>query len=174
MSGLNLVLADIKYKNEYLKFISECRDDIKKTGFDSVIPLSSEATVEADIKRLNDYHAGKNLPQGWVPASTYWLLESNSRIIGTVIIRHRLNKSLEHRGGHISYYIRPSERGKVYGAKMLSLALDRCRDLGIEKVLITCKKDNLPSRKVIEKNGGVLFSEGIDGFDTIQRYWIYL
>jgi len=173
MSSLNLVSADTKYKEEYLEFIKECRDDIKETGFDYVIPLSSEETVEADIKRLNDYRAGKNLPEGWVPASTYWLMENN-RIIGTISIRHRLNVNLKFRGGHISYYLRPSERGKGYGAKQLSLALDCCRNLGMKKVLITCKKDNLPSVKAIEKNGGVLFSEGIDGSDVILRYWIYL
>lgn len=103
MSSLNLVSADTKYKEEYLEFIKECRDDIKETGFDYVIPLSSEETVEADIKRLNDYRAGKNLPEGWVPASTYWLMENN-RIIGTISIRHRLNVNLKFRGGR-AYFI---------------------------------------------------------------------
>lgn len=174
MGDLKLVPADVRYMEEYLEFIADCRDDIINTGFDSVIPLSSRETAKADIKRLCDIHAGKNLPANWVPASTYWLVDSANRIIGTVNIRHRLNERLEFRGGHISYYIRPSERNKGYGTRLLSLALNLCRSLGINKVLITCKKDNLPSKRVIEKNGGVLISEGADGADTIQRYMIYL
>lgn len=174
MNHLNLVLADTKYKDEYLEFIAECREDIIKTRFDSIIPLSSPETIETDIKKLDDMHAGKNLPDNWVPGSTYWLIENNNRMIGTINIRHELNENLKFRGGHISYYIRPSERNKGYGTKMLSLALDLCRKREMKKVLITCRKDNIPSARIITNNGGLLFSESIDGVEIIQRYWIFL
>ncbi|SHJ44603.1 GNAT family N-acetyltransferase [Thermoclostridium caenicola] len=174
MSSLELVLANIALKEAYLAFIAECRDDIIATNFDAMIPLSDTHTVEADIEKLTDFHLGKGLPDNWVPGSTYWLIEDKNRIIGTVNIRHWLNEALMFRGGHISYYIRPSERGKGYGTRMLTLALERCREMGLEKVLITCKKDNSPSAKIIQKHGGVLASEGVDGPDIIQRYWIQL
>jgi len=174
MSSLELVLANIALKEAYLAFIAECRDDIIATNFDAVIPLSDTHTVEADIEKLTDFHLGKGLPDNWVPGSTYWLIEDKNRIIGTVNIRHWLNEALMFRGGHISYYIRPSERGKGYGTRMLTLTLKRCREMGLEKVLITCKKDNSPSAKIIQKHGGVLASEGVDGPDIIQRYWIQL
>lgn len=174
MDCLDLVLASIEFKDAYLAFIAECRDDIIATSFDIVIPLSAPETVEADIEELTNFRLGKGLPDNWVPASTYWLIEDNRRIIGTVNIRHRLNEALAFRGGHISYYVRPSERGKGYGTQLLSLALERCREMGMEKVLITCKKDNIPSAKIIKKHGGVLTSEGVDGPEIIQRYWIQL
>lgn len=171
---LSLVLADTKYKDEYLEFIEECKEDIAATGFDTVIPLSNAETVEADIRKLDDFRIGRGLPENWVPGSTYWLLDDSRRIIGIISIRHRLNKALEFRGGNISYYVRPSERGKGYGTQMLSLALDCCREFGMDKVLITCSKENTPSARVIKNNGGLLFSEDVDGMQIIQRYWIIL
>ena len=58
---------------------------------------------------------------------------------------------------------------------MLSLALDECRKLGIDKVLITCDKDNIGSRKHILNNGGIKEKEVIeeDG-NIVERYWIDL
>ncbi len=174
MDDVRLVLANIKYRAEYLDFIEECRKDIIETGFDCVIPVSDENTFEADINRLTDRHKGRELPENWVPASTYWLIKDNSKIMGVIIIRHRLNDQLRFRGGHIAYYIRPSERKKSYATRMLSMALEQCRELGLKQVLITCKKENEYSAKTIKNNGGELFSEGHDNGQIIQRYWIQL
>ena len=57
-----------------------------------------------------------------------------------------------------------------------SLKLAKARALGIDRALVTCDKDNIASARVIQKNGGVLDSEGIDPDDgkITQRYWIDL
>lgn len=56
---------------------------------------------------------------------------------------------------------------------MIRLALIECRKLGIEKVLITCDKDNLGSAKSIINNGGILENEFRNSEGEIeQRYWI--
>ena len=39
---------------------------------------------------------------------------------------------------------------------MLALALRKSDALGLRELLLTCSPDNLASRRVIEKNGGVL------------------
>ena len=55
---------------------------------------------------------------------------------------------------------------------MIALALDECRKLGIEKVLMVCDKDNIGSAKSIINNGGMLENEvEVDGVIE-QRYWI--
>ena len=79
-------------------------------------------------------------------------------------------------GGHVGYGVRPSERGKGYATRMLVMALDKARQLGLKRVLITCDKDNLASARVIQKNGGVLGSESYSpqGGRVTQRYWIDL
>lgn len=57
---------------------------------------------------------------------------------------------------------------------MIALALNECRKLGIEKVLMVCDKENIGSAKSIIRNGGVLENEvKVDGVIE-QRYWIDL
>lgn len=89
-------------------------------------------------------------------------------------IRHRLNEHLLRIGGHIGYGIRPSERNKGYATMQLALALDKAKEMGLTRVLLTCDKYNIGSAKTIINNGGILDSEDIiDGIE-IQRYWIEL
>jgi predicted acetyltransferase len=111
---------------------------------------------------------------GSVTGSVYFALVNN-RIIGTIAIRDYLNESLLFSGGHIGYGVRPSERRKGYGAKMLALALEKCREQGKDKVLITCDKNNIASAKTVLRNGGTLENEVTDEDGSIvQRYWITL
>lgn len=112
-----------------------------------------------------------------VPATTYLSIrKSDNRIIGTIQLRHHLNESLEKSGGHIGYGIRPSERGKGYGTQQLSLVLEEARKLKIDKVMISCEKNNSASAKVALNNGGVLALERYDDHynSMIQIYWIKL
>lgn len=57
---------------------------------------------------------------------------------------------------------------------MLHLALEIVKELGLEKALVVCDKDNLGSARTIQKNGGILESEEVDDGTLIQRYWINL
>lgn len=94
--------------------------------------------------------------------------------VGAVNIRHYLNESLYKSGGHIGDGIRPSERRKGYATAMIDLALEKCKELGINKVLMTCDKTNIGSAKSIINNGGVLESEFEEDGVVEQRYWITL
>ena len=108
-----------------------------------------------------------------VPDSTFFCLDTKRNIfVGAVNIRHYLNEKLLLGGGHIGDGIRPSERGKGYGTKMIALALEECRKLGIDRVLMCCDKDNPASAKTIIKNRGVLENEVMDEGSLMQRYWI--
>lgn len=97
-------------------------------------------------------------------------------LLGVAKLRHTLNPTLEDMGGHIGYSIRPSERGKGYGALILANTLEHARALGLSRVLLTCDPDNIPSVRVILRNGGVLTSEGFSPTygRRISRYWIAL
>ena len=57
---------------------------------------------------------------------------------------------------------------------MLSLVLPKCKELNIDKVLITCVKENEASRKVILKNGGQYESTVFEPSNEkyLERYWI--
>jgi predicted acetyltransferase len=70
--------------------------------------------------------------------------------------------------------VRKSERRKGYAKVMLSLALEKCKQLNLEKILITCDKNNIGSAKTILSNGGVLENEIREANRITQRYWIFL
>jgi predicted acetyltransferase len=110
-----------------------------------------------------------------VPDSTFFCLdEERNIIVGAVNIRHHLNESLLLNGGHIGDGVRPSERRKGIATKMIALALNECKKLGIERVLMVCDKENVGSAKSIQNNGGILENEiDVDGV-VEQRYWIEL
>ena len=134
------------------------------------------------IARSEADRSGEDLPAGYVPATTLWLVDGQ-KFIGRVNIRHRLTPHLMQFGGHIGYMIRPSEQGKGYGNLQLALALDYCREhlrdaISGGKVLVTCDDDNVRSAKVIEANGGVLENK-VENFESgrtilTRRYWIEL
>ena len=134
--------------------------------------------------RKNDYHNFEyyleNLEikeeiDGKVPDTTLFCLDVDRNIfVGAVNIRHYLNESMLLNGGHIGDGIRPSERRKGYATKMISLALEECKKLGIDKVLMVCDKNNMGSAKSIMNNGGVLENEVVVDGITEQRYWITL
>lgn len=59
-----------------------------------------------------------------------------------------------------------------YATKLLKMALEKAKQFGISRALLTCDKDNIGSAKTILKNGGVLDSEVTVNGVEIQRYWI--
>jgi len=127
-------------------------------------------TYEAFLNSLEQRAKGEN---PWVPSSHYFLVDDNSRIVGMVDIRHELNEFLRNIGGHIGYGIRPSKRKKGYATLLLKEALEKCKELGMHQVLVTCDEDNIGSAKVIVNNGGTeedLFvtEEGL----MKRRFWI--
>jgi predicted acetyltransferase len=123
---------------------------------------------------LETYLMEKVAPKGYVTAHTYLFVDGEDRMLGAINIRHNLNGYLYNYGGHIGYGIRPSERMKGYGVKMLAMALPLAKEIGLEKVLITCHKENTPSRRIILRNGGVMENEVTKDGRTIERYWIAL
>ena len=146
--------------------------------------LSVEQNFSPYAIRKNDYRdfdfylenlEVKEATDERVPDSTYFCLDKDRNIfVGAVNIRHYLNDNLCHTGGHIGDGIRPSERRKGYATAMIHLALEKCREMGMNKVLMTCGKDNIGSAKSIINNGGVFEREVEEDGETEQRYWITL
>ena len=100
--------------------------------------------------------------------------EKDNYIIGMIDIRHCLNDFLLQAGGHIGCGVRKSERKKGYAKQMIKLALEKCKKLKIEKVLITCNEDNIASEKSIISCGGILEDiRTVDG-KNYKRFWIKL
>lgn len=106
-------------------------------------------------------------PAGWVPSTELWWIDRDE-FLGRVGIRHRLTPALLEVGGHIGYDVRPSARRRGHATEMLRQALEVARGLGIDRALVTCDVDNIGSKTVIERNGGVLEDER----EGKLRYWV--
>jgi predicted acetyltransferase len=59
--------------------------------------------------------------------------------------------------GHIGYAVVPWKQGKGYATRALALLLPEIRAEGLPYIEVTSDPENLPSRRVIEANGGVLY-----------------
>ncbi len=132
-----------------------------------------DASIEQAVHSLDCWSRGLELGEGWVPCSTlFW--EEDGALQGVINIRHQLTPGLEAHGGHIGYCVAPKFRRRGVATRMLSGALAHCRQLGIERTLLTCDADNPGSRRVIESNGGVLErEEWVEHLDGDQSwYWI--
>ena len=169
--GLRLIKLTKDYQKELGEMIDEWKEDQEKNHTDRspwAIFKNDYHDIDFYIENLDAVKDDKH-----VPSTTLFLLdEERNRLLGAVNIRHYLNERLLIDGGHIGDGIRPSERRKGYATKMIGLALLECKKLGIDKVLMTCNKDNIGSRKSIINNGGVLENEIECEGEIVQRYWI--
>jgi predicted acetyltransferase len=167
LQNIFLIEPTWELKAEFLKMAQEFIDDGDATYKNEL------ENFDAYMNNVEKYALGINLPPGHVPSDTFWLVQ-NRRIYGRSSLRHYLNANLEDVGGHIGYNIRPAERRKGYGTLILKLTLEKAKNLGLKKVLLTCNTDNIGSAKIIEKNGGKLSSQEISNITgtLISRYWI--
>lgn len=135
---------------EMLQDIGACENGFNNPAYG----LSFEEFGEFILGRVSWRH-GLGLKGGRVPETWYWV-RAGSMVLGVVKLRHRLNEVLRSRGGHIGMAIRASARGRGHGSAALALALKEAARLGIREVLLTCEESYPASRRMIEKNGGVL------------------
>lgn len=156
MNELILRFPTLEDKDKFIKYYSEYLEDNP----------SSDPLNYSKYKNYEDFLIGIGKEECLIrttsksiPTSSYLLMENNE-IIGHIFIHHLIDlKVLKDYEGHIGYGIRPNKRNKGYGTKMLSLALEKCKDLSLNEILISCKKENISSAKVIEKNNGILLEE---------------
>ncbi|MGE5224255.1 MAG: GNAT family N-acetyltransferase [Omnitrophica WOR_2 bacterium] len=155
IEAITLSEPAICFEEEYLRLAAE----FDQAGEDFPNSHWPGEEFTAFVWRVRGYSRGVNLPRGWVPFTTFWLIKNGATILGISDLRHRLNPSLEVVGGHIGYVIRPSQRRKGYGTLILARTLVKAKDLGLTRVLLTCDSDNTGSARIIEKNGGILTRE---------------
>lgn len=116
------------------------------------------------------------LPDDIVHNDLYWIVD-DGEVVGFLSFRHELNDHLREVGGHIGYSVRESRRRQGYASAALRLGLDRAREIGLERVMVTCDDDNIGSFRTIESAGGMLQDVRVvleHGDTPVRRYWISL
>ena len=85
-----------------------------------------------------------------------YVFEDNNQYIGYVAIRLSKDPNWLRKGSQIFYQIKKNERGKGYCNKLIELAIDKMKEKGFDVVRINCNNENIPSKKSIIKNGGIV------------------
>lgn len=173
--NLELVEATYEYRQQLFEMLTEWKNDI-------IVNHTNKAPWKIWAHDFHDFDnyikslaTKEETKDGWVPDTTLFCLDRDRNIfVGAVNIRHYLNDKLLKTGGHIGDGVRPGERKKGCGTAIIGLALEECKKLGINKVLICCDKTNIGSAKTIINNGGVLENEVEEDGRIEQRYWIQL
>jgi predicted acetyltransferase len=173
---VNLYLREVKRsdKEELLKMVEEIKNDVipdKFEGFRIIENLTND-NFDDFLIELEHNKTMKSFRPEWVDQTTFILVDDNDHIYGGTNVRHELNYELFNYGDHVGYLIRPSERRKGYGTLILKLALNECKKLGINHVLLTCREDNIGSAKVIENNNGIYEGSKYQNNIPYRRYWI--
>ena len=171
MDKIILVKPDLSYADEIIKYKEE---SLKESPIiNGSAGLDRFSSIEIWFEELKKRSCEDTVPKGLVPSSTYLgVREKDNYIVGMIDIRHYLNEYLTQVGGHIGYGVRKTERNKRYAKQMLKLALEKCKELKIKKVLITCDEDNIASEKVIlSANAKLEDIRNVDG-ENKKRFWI--
>ena len=173
--NIELIRLTPQYREQLFEMLTEWKADIENNRTNP----SPYTIFRNDFHDFDYYLQNLEIKEGnadgYVPDTTLFCLDKDRNIfVGAVNIRHYLNENLLKTGGHIGDGIRPSERRKGYATAMISLALQECRKLGINRVLMCCDRNNIGSAKSIIHTGGVLENEVVEDGVPVQRYWIKL
>ena len=130
-----------------------------ENGFINDYPDINREDFDSALDCLIANSIGEQLPDGYVPATTYFLWNDDD-IVGEFQLRHHLCESLICGAGHIGYSIKRNERGKGYGTAGLKLTILEAKKIVPEdEIYLRVNKDNIASQKVMLKNGGKIVGE---------------
>lgn len=172
---MKLVFPNLEYEDKAIDFINEFNQYSSEIhGESELAKYIKEVNYQKWVEKVSNDYDPEKISKDRVPGYTFFYVNSGNRIIGMINIRLELNDFLFLEGGHIGYCIRPTERKKGYGTKMLKEGLKFCKEKGLNEVLITCDKVNIASAGVIKSCGGKLENEIFSktNNEVVQRYWI--
>ncbi|EOX1799914.1 GNAT family N-acetyltransferase, partial [Vibrio cholerae] len=129
--------------------------DVELFPLEYLINLIEREFIEPDL--VNSY----------LPTITYFCI-SHNQILGTIRVRRGSTPEIENAVGHIGYETKPTARNQGVATFMLNWVRHNALT---SPVIVTCSVNNLASRIVIEKCGGVYLGNGYDAEDgEVRRY----
>lgn len=168
---MKLEFPEKKHEKQYIEMIQEILDN-KETIIPNALQLKEGENYDDFLERIKNNREGKNLKPGRWKSTLYFIIDDEEKIVWAVHIRHELNDELRFDGGNIGYGIKPSERKKWHATIGLKLALEKCKELWLDKVLLTCGKNNIWSAKAMINNWWIWDTEYTHEWHTKERYWI--
>ena len=172
-----------------MKFINPSKEYLK-SYYEGCVEMWNNIHNNYIIHNPNDYdkwkdtiftdfsnqEKGINLPDGYVPSVTYWIVSENE-YIGSINIRLKLNDNLKFYGGHIGIAIKPSKQNNIYGYKAWLWAYKKAKELNISPILVTCYKSNVSSKRLLTSKYSNYYKVEEDTIEEngtpheIMRFW---
>lgn len=175
MGDFFLIEPSELYLEQIAEYKQACLD--ANSSMDGCGPLRRCENPTAYISECKKYTNPNTLPKEFVIATQFlYIRKTDNCLVGMIQVRHYFNDYLSKFGGHIGYSIKPNERRKGYATAMLKTVLSYCKEIGLDKILITCLDDNIGSEKTILNNGGVYESTVYEWREKrhLKRFWITL
>lgn len=173
---LKLILPSAEWADE----IADFRREFLASGssMDGQGPLARMADPLEWIAWSHAQQKRETCAAGLVPATQFLYVDEQAHhLAGMIQVRHELNDYLARFGGHIGYSVRPGDRRRGYGTRQLKAVLPYCWSLGLDRILITCRRGNIGSEKIILACGGV-YEDTAELHDPergdlwLKRFWI--
>ena len=132
------------------------QEQLARIAHDPELFLSQQVDPEAKGPEIT-LPDGRTVPR--LPGYSLWMWDGD--FCGSIGFRWQpgTNELPSYCLGHIGYSVVPWKRGRGYATRALELLLPEARKEGLTYVELTTDADNLPSRRVIEANGGTVVEE---------------
>lgn len=159
----------IPFKKCIGKELYNMYQDIPKEEIGSINKMNGISYEEFKVNcdKLIDEEINENIEIH--TTTSRFILYVYNKPVGEIGIRTTKNDFWQNKGSQIYYKIRKSERQKGYGNIILMLALKEAKKLGFNKIRINCDNNNIASKKIILKNGGIVDIKNYktkDGFSS--------
>lgn len=174
MDNIHLVVPAPEHEADAMAFAEEVMQ-ADGDGIHGSAGLRAAKSYSAWLEIVAVSAAGTPLTNLFPSDTCFAVRQPGGKIVGIINIRHKLDSEfMRNYGGHIGYTVRPDERRRGCAKQMLRLALVRCRELGIERALLTCDPSNIASCRTIEACGGIMENElpYQGSSEMVCRYWI--
>lgn len=110
-----------------------------------------------------------------VKTQQFLIIDKSAYLVGVIDFKYYLLPYQEINGGHVSYSIRKSERGKGYAREALeNIKIFARKHTDLKEIILTCDEKNILSKKVILSCGGVYQKQVIINKRIIEHYIINL
>ena len=151
VSSTTITLRPVAVGDENV--VRSANEEMAAEGFTFALGLKNITDFADYLQELDDRRQDRGEKNGAVP-ETFLLAEAGGVVVGRLSLRHTLDDRLREKGGHIGFGVLPGHRRRGYATQILREALSLAREIGLQRVLITCSQHNLGSRSVIEALGG--------------------
>ena len=154
-------------RNAWLDFVKDARKFYSES---TPLGFKDEDHYREWLNKLINLNIGTALKDGEVPQSTFFIFQG-TRIVGYLTIKRKV---INHNSiGQIYINIRPSDRKKGYGTKLLTAALNKCREINLKQALISCPEESPGGIKIIESaQGRLVETKFLNGTEIKMRIYL--